>query len=193
MFLFANTAEKCFHNALILIDACKRIGIDYDMNALDLTDPNPIAMCLFCAHLYETLPNYIPKVTIDFTGALNETVSKNIKISNPSPQPIMYEAIIIGPNAEHFSLPKGHLISMTPKAKLSLAVNFQGKNLRPGNSFLLLTPKKQGTSLAATSAFCLKTTITELTAKVILLLSLFEMPFLFKLGRILRLVLKIIT
>lgn len=167
MFLFANTAEKCFHNALILIDACRRIGIDYDMNALDLTDPNPIGMCLFCAFLYETLPNYIPKVTVDFTGALNETVSKNIKIANPSSQPIMYEAIIIGPNAEHFSLPKGHTITLNPKSKISLSVNFMGKNLRPGNSYLLLTPKKHGTSLAATSAFCLKTTITELTAKVI--------------------------
>ncbi len=64
MYVQSNTAEKCFHNALILIDCCKYIGLDYDINALDITDPNPIALCLFCAYLYQVLPSYLPQTTI---------------------------------------------------------------------------------------------------------------------------------
>lgn len=166
MYIQANTAEKCFHNALILADCCKYLGMDYDLNALDITDPNPIALCLFCAQLYEVLPSYLPRASIDFTGALNEVVLKQVKVSNPSAKPILYHARIIGPNAEHFTLPKGNQISLGTKAKFSLTVSFQGKNLKPGNAFLILVSKKQETMAAATLCFLLKTNIDELTAKV---------------------------
>ena len=166
MYIQANTAEKCFHNALILADCCKYIGMDYDLNALDITDPNPIALCLFCAQLYEILPSYLPKSTIDFTGALNETVLKQVKVSNPTAKPILYQAKIIGPNAENFTLPKGSQIYLASKAKFSLSISFQGKNLKPGNAYLILVSKKQETRVAATLCFFLKTNIDELTAKV---------------------------
>jgi hypothetical protein len=42
MYVMADTAEKCFHNALILIDSIRELGLDYDINSLDITDPNPI-------------------------------------------------------------------------------------------------------------------------------------------------------
>jgi hypothetical protein len=166
MYVQANTAEKCFHNALILADCCKYIGLDYDLNALDITDPNPIALCLFCAQLYESLPNYLAKSIIDFTGALNETVCKQVKVANPSPKSILYHAKVIGPNAEHFTLPKGNLIALGAKAKFNLSISFQGKNLKPGNAYLILVAKKQETMMASTLCFSLKTNIDELTAKV---------------------------
>ena len=143
MYVQAATAEKCFHNALILIDCCKYIGMDYDINALDITDPNQIALCLFCVYLYETLPNYLPQATIDFTGALNEEVTKQIKVTNPITKNILYHAKVIGPNSPNFTLPKGNQISLGPKAKHSLPINFHGRNLKPGNAYLLLIQKNK--------------------------------------------------
>ena len=78
MYMNADTAEKCFHNALIIIDTCKELGLDYDINSLDITDPNPIAMSLFCAFLYEKLPNYIPRATVEFSSPLHQVVSKQV-------------------------------------------------------------------------------------------------------------------
>jgi hypothetical protein len=169
MYTQADTAEKCFHNALILVDATRNIGLDYDINALDITDPNPILICLFAASLYQKLPSYIPKSTIDFTCPLNNSISKQIKIANPSAKNILYQILIVGPNAECFSLPNGNQARLTSKSKFSLDVTYHGKNLKPGNAYLLLTPKKHGTQIADILCFHLKTSIDELTSKVSLL------------------------
>jgi hypothetical protein len=166
MYTQANTAEKCFHNALILVDACRCIGLDYDVNALDITDPNPILICLFTANLYQKLPSYIPKSSIDFTCPLNNSISKQIKISNPSAKNILYQISVVGPNAECFTLPNGYQARLTSKSNLSLEVAYHGKNLKPGNAYLLLTPKKHGTQIADILCFHLKTSIDELTSKV---------------------------
>ena len=38
------------------------VGIDYDIQPIDITDPNPVAMLLLCSHLYQVLPTYMSKV-----------------------------------------------------------------------------------------------------------------------------------
>lgn len=78
MYMIADTAEKCFHNALILVEACRKIGLDYDINSLDITDPNSISMVLFCAYLFNKLPNYLPSSNIEFRSQLHQTVSKQV-------------------------------------------------------------------------------------------------------------------
>ena len=166
MYLMADTAEKCFHNALILIDCCREIGIDYDINSLDITDPNSISMILFCSFLYHKLPQYIPSSTVDFSGPLHQTVTKQINISNPSGKNIYYEAKIIGPSAENFSLPKGSELPIAAKSRTALSVNFVGYDLKPGNAYLLLVGKKKQSMLADTLVFGLVTNIDELTTKV---------------------------
>ena len=69
MYMMADTAEKCFHNALILIESVRQLGLDYDINPLDITDPNPISMILFCTFLYEKLPSYISSATLEFNSS----------------------------------------------------------------------------------------------------------------------------
>ena len=65
-------------------------------------------------------------------------VIDQIKITNPSTKNIFYEVIIIGPNAENFSLPKGKDLPIQAKGKLDLHVDFMGNNLKPGNAYLPL-------------------------------------------------------
>jgi hypothetical protein len=55
-------------------------GIDYDIQAIDITDPNPIALLLLCTHLYQRLPQYLPKATVEFSGPLHHTVSRQVTI-----------------------------------------------------------------------------------------------------------------
>lgn len=166
MYITADTAEKCFHNALILIECCRKIGLDYDINSLDITDPNSISLILFCAFLFQKMPLYLPSATIDFTSPLHQAMTKQIKISNPSSKNIFYETIIIGPNKENFTLPKGIELPIGSKSSANLTVEFNANNLKPGNAFLILVGKKKSTIAADTIVFCLKTCIDELTAKV---------------------------
>ena len=78
MYMFCETPEKRFHNAFILVDTCRTIGLDYDINSLDITDPITIGMVLFCAYLFKKLPMYIPSGTIEFSGSLNQVISKKV-------------------------------------------------------------------------------------------------------------------
>lgn len=37
-------------------------------------------MLILCVHLYETLPQYLPKDTIEFVGGLHATIVKQVLI-----------------------------------------------------------------------------------------------------------------
>jgi len=169
----ADTAEKCFHNALIIIDVCRVLGFEYDINSLDITDPNPIAMSLFCAYIYEKLPSYVPGATIEFNSPLHQCVTKQIKIVNPSSKNIFYQASIIGPNSENFSMPNGNQLAINAKGRANLAVSFVGNNLKSGSAYLLLTGKKQASNAPDTLVFCLNASIDELTPAVSFILVLY--------------------
>lgn len=166
MYVTADTAEKCFHNALILIECCRKIGLDYDINSLDITDPNSISLILFCAFLFQKIPQYLPSCTIDFSSPLHQVATREIKVANPSIKNIFYEAILIGPNKDNFSLPKGVELPIGAKSNALLSLEFNANNLKPGNAYLILVGRKRGTIPADTIVFYLKTCIDELTAKV---------------------------
>ncbi len=168
MYLLADTAEKCFHNALLLVECCRELGLDYDITSLDITDPNAISMVLFVAYLFNKLSNYVPSANIEFNGPLHTTVSKQIKITNPIAKNIFYEALIIGPNRENFSLPKGKELPIAARGRANLAIDYQSDNLKPAIAYLILVGKKNGSYAADPIVFNLKANINELTAKKII-------------------------
>ena len=51
---------------------------------------------LFCIQLYQSLPHYVPKASIEFPAVLGDLVTKNIELSNPSKNPISYWVKLIG-------------------------------------------------------------------------------------------------
>ena len=77
------TAEQCLHNALKVVNAIHSLGIDYDIQAIDITDPNPISLMLLSVHLYFNLPQYLPKSTVDFVGGLHSTVLRQVRFTTP--------------------------------------------------------------------------------------------------------------
>ena len=50
------------------------------IQAIDITDPNPISLLMLCVQLYFTLPQYIPKSTVEFIGALHDRVLRQVRI-----------------------------------------------------------------------------------------------------------------
>jgi len=49
------------------------------VQAVDITDPNPICLLLLCIHLYFSLPHYLPRSCIKFDGALHQSVSRQVR------------------------------------------------------------------------------------------------------------------
>jgi len=54
------------------------LGLDYDIQAIDITDPNPVALMMLSVYLYQKLPLYIPKSTVEFNGALHQPVQRQV-------------------------------------------------------------------------------------------------------------------
>jgi hypothetical protein len=107
------TEKKHFvKNAEKVLSALNEIGITTHIQAEEIYDPSAREVLLFCVQLYQALPHYIPKATIEFPAVLGDEVKKNIELSNPSKQPISYWVRLVG--SDDYSIEKS--IKIDPAA-----------------------------------------------------------------------------
>ncbi|XP_071954714.1 cilia- and flagella-associated protein 47-like isoform X2 [Antedon mediterranea] len=163
MYTHPATAEQCLHNALKVVNAFKSIGLDYDIQAIDITDPNPISLMLLCVHLYQRLPQYLPKSSVDFLGSLHATVTRQVRLTNPSKKPLIYHSFISGRDAKDFRLPHVKQITVAPKSNYDLVVEFTSRFLRPAEGVLVLVGRRLGSACGTTLVFNLRTSIDNIT------------------------------
>ncbi|NXI96097.1 CFA47 protein, partial [Psophia crepitans] len=100
--------------------------------------------------------------TIEFTGALHATVVKQVCLKNPSIKTLVYNATLVGRDADDFSLPKGNTITIAPKRQTSINVQFTSRFLRPAEAVLLLISKRVGGIDGATLTFSLKSEVEHI-------------------------------
>ncbi|KAL8606797.1 hypothetical protein ACOMHN_049626 [Nucella lapillus] len=163
MYTHPTNAEQCLHNALKIVHAMRFTGMDYDVQAVDITDPNPVMMLLLVTYLFHNLPCYLPKATMEFTGTLHSTVTRQVKVSNPSSKPLTYHILLAGHDARDFSVPKGASITVPARHTMPLSVEFTSRYLRPAEAMLVLIGTRQGASTGNTLTFKLHTQIDNIT------------------------------
>ncbi|NXC40759.1 CFA47 protein, partial [Penelope pileata] len=100
--------------------------------------------------------------TIEFRGALHATVVKQVHLKNPSIKTLVYNATLVGRDADDFSLPKGNTVIIDPKGQTSINVEFSSRFLRPAEAVLLLISKTVGGIGGATMTFSLKSEIKHI-------------------------------
>ena len=83
-------------NAQAVIDAMRQLGLDYTPTPKDLISAPARDLVLFCTYLFNAMPGFIPKATVDFEGRLNDKVVKYIELSNPSNKPLTYSVRVEG-------------------------------------------------------------------------------------------------
>ncbi|XP_064167628.1 cilia- and flagella-associated protein 47-like [Anguilla rostrata] len=116
MYTSPSSLEQNLHNNIILSQSLQLLRLDIDIQATDLSDPNPIQLLMLCLHLYERLPQYLPKRTITLSGSLHCTFTKQLRLKNPSTRTLLYHASILGQESPHFSLPHGPTVSIPPNS-----------------------------------------------------------------------------
>ena len=82
------------YNASKIMGALEELGLQTPFSAKDLEAPSQRDMILFCLYLFNNLPHYIPKSTIEFTCMLRDTVVKYIELSNTGHKAISYRVNI---------------------------------------------------------------------------------------------------
>ena len=86
------------YNSLVIVDIMRQLQIDYDLEATDITDPNPVAMILLVNHLREILPKYKPpnpatanvQAEVVFEACLGEVQTKTIELKNKFKRTLQY-------------------------------------------------------------------------------------------------------
>ncbi|XP_028326986.1 cilia- and flagella-associated protein 47-like isoform X3 [Gouania willdenowi] len=162
MYTTASSLEKILHNNIIVTQALTALGLNINIQPTDLSDPNPVQILILCAHLYERLPQYLPIDSISLSGGLHSTLSKKVRLKNPSSKPVGYHALIFGVDAHLFSLPDGATVKITPKSTSEVTVNFRCSFLQPKEATLLLISSLAFVHRCATLAFNLKTDVNHI-------------------------------
>lgn len=89
-----------------------------------------------------------------------------VKLSNPSGKPLVYQVLIAGHDARDFRVPKGDSVSIAPRSSLHLNVEFTSRFLRPAEAILVLVGRRHGSAVGSTLTFNLRTQIDNIVPKV---------------------------
>ena len=77
-----------------------QLQIDYDLEATDITDPNPVSMIMLVNHLHEILPKYNPAMNnqseVVFEAGLGQTQTKDIELFNKYKRTLQYRLKALG-------------------------------------------------------------------------------------------------
>ena len=91
--------------------------------------------------LYQALPHYIPKATVEFPAVLGDLVTKNIELSNPSKQAISYNVKMIG--SRDFSV-EATQVKIEPGQTIPFPVRFQSRISSQVKGKVIFTDRKEG-------------------------------------------------
>ncbi|XP_074066731.1 cilia- and flagella-associated protein 47 [Macrotis lagotis] len=170
MYTSPHSPEQCLHNCLIVVNALREIDLNIDIQAIDICDPNPVLMLMFCVYLYENLPSYLPSKIVDFPCSLHTTVVRQILLENTSIKNLVYNARIIGWDAADFSLPEEYksVITIPPRDQVYINVAFTSRFIHPAEAILMLISRMKSGKRGTTTTFALKAEVTKFKAMEII-------------------------
>ena len=155
------TDEHRRNNVEKVITALTEIGLPTFLTQKDLTmSVSPREMVLFCLSLYQGLPHYVPKTTIEFPCVLGEVVTKNIELTNPSSKPVTYWVKLEG--SGDFSLLSPSELTIPPRGQEQFPIRFQSRIFSPVKATLRFTSRNtEGAAHAAAMVFVLVSKVTS--------------------------------
>lgn len=154
--------EEAERNVQLCVDAMAAgLSIERPPAASTFTVGSERSILLALLGLYQTLPHYVPKTTIEFAGALHEEITKSIELTNPAKRPIQYVVRLEGSSA--FELPLGRTARIEARSTLAFPVTFASRFAQDASARLLFLSRGDGVNTAhATSlSFVLDARITS--------------------------------
>jgi len=143
-------------NAQAVIEAMKELGLDYTPSPKDLISAPARDLVLFCTYLFNSMPGFIPKATVEFEGRLNDKVVKYIELSNPSSKPLTYSVRIQG--SSEFTAADS--LKLGAKEKFQFPVSCLHLHRRDAEAqVFFVSERPAGGSAGVTLVFGLKSTV----------------------------------
>ena len=152
----ATTDDEITNNIKQVRECLIELGVPNLPTVQDMKKPNPREIILFLVHLFLSLPYYLPKQTIEFECILDEVITKNITMHNPTNKPLTYFVKLEG--IEDFSI-DNDICVVGPKQIGSFPVKFHARISKPVYSRITFKSKKESAIMAAPLVFDLKSKI----------------------------------
>lgn len=141
-------------NAQAVVTAMSEIGLDYVPSSSLILEGSELELMLLALSLFHVLPSYVPKATLEFDGRLNERISKQIELSNPSGRPLVYLPNLAGSSA--FSMASGE-VRIDPRSSVLVPIDFFPRFSRPSEGSVRFACKREpGGAVGSTLVFNLK-------------------------------------
>ncbi|KAJ3174886.1 Cilia- and flagella-associated protein 47, partial [Irineochytrium annulatum] len=113
-----------------------------------------LEVILLLLFLYQTLPSFLPKSTIEFKGGLHDRVCRGVEITNTSMKSITYFARMEG--SADFELADGGSLTVNAKTTIKIPVQFTSRFAATAEGRLSLFTKKMGLNNSSIMVFDLK-------------------------------------
>lgn len=98
---------------------------------VELLSMNGVRAMLYALHLYLTLPNFVPKTTIEYNATLGEPMCKMIELQNSAPREISYEVVMEGSSDFRPKSQGSQLVVVNAKSSSAYGIEFVPKFSKP--------------------------------------------------------------
>lgn len=145
-----NSIEDMKYNYEKIRTALREFGITTPPEVFE-QEPSAREMLVYLIHLFQVLPYFIPRSTLEFPVMLKGTCVRTIMLSNNSKRKICYSVKLDCPN-EDFSIEK-NLIEIEPGANVSFPVKYFARISRVNNARITFRNKRETGPQATPLAF----------------------------------------
>lgn len=153
---FCNSEEDIKYNFNQISNAFMMYGIHDSLKIEHFIEPNSIRMFLLAAHLFNTLPNYLPEQTINFTCYLHDVITKELTIFNSSAKSVTY---LIYLEAHKNFTSNIDVLKLEPGKSGNVSISFNASLSRPLSGRIIFRNRKNGFSPEGALVFELKSQV----------------------------------
>lgn len=127
------------YDVLALANAFKELKIYFIPTMDDITNGGRCTLAMIAAYLFELLPHYLPKTTLEFQTSLHQFTTRTVSISNPSKAEILYRATLTG--NDNFQLQQDSIV-VGPNSTVDFPIDFHARTITPLTASLILMPSR---------------------------------------------------
>lgn len=150
------SSEEAAENCARVVATMEQLGMGYKCTAEQLAEINSRNGVLLVLYLYQQLPQFIPKTTIEFGGSLGDPIRKSIELRNPSKKRITYQVTLEG--SSDFRI-LTNSITLDGERSGSFPIELFPRFSKPVDGRLTFRSKREGGVSAATMVFLLRSDI----------------------------------
>eukprot|EP00903_Cladosiphon_okamuranus_P009303 g8875.t1 len=150
-------------NVSKLLTAMAKLKMDFGLGADDVLDLSDRDGVLLALHLFQALPQLVPKTEVEFKANLGSVVSKSIELKNPSSKAIKYDVTLEG-SADFRT--KGTEVYLEPGKEADFTVELLPRFSSPVEARLTFwaARNKGGMAPASNMVFALKSKVESVKA-----------------------------